>query len=213
MSSIAIFHKYCCYTKQGVLQKNWLQNQWGYVGMDKKFITFHVQQGKSEGFDSSDRPSNLTEIGFKSLICQPQWPWNLMGDLKKKYKKNRAPLLYYVKLSASFQIYWWIETGVTVWKRPIQVKIGDFFVPCDLEIGWMTFSKPWVNSNWSYSPKCLIRVKIGVFCPVWSWNMMNDLLEIILHLFYAASSFVHHFIAVSEFKLELQSGNAQFGSK
>ena len=30
------------------------------------------------------------------------------------------------------------------------------------------------------------------------------------HLFYVASSFVHHFIAICEFKLELQSGNAQF---
>ena len=33
------------------------------------------------------------------------------------------------------------------------------------------------------------------------------------HLLYAASSFVHHFIAISEFKLEIQSGNAQLGSK
>ena len=33
------------------------------------------------------------------------------------------------------------------------------------------------------------------------------------HLFYATSSFVHHFLPIGEFKLELQSGNAQFGSK
>ena len=33
------------------------------------------------------------------------------------------------------------------------------------------------------------------------------------HLFYVASSFVYHFTAISEFKLELQSGNAQFWSK
>ena len=33
------------------------------------------------------------------------------------------------------------------------------------------------------------------------------------HLFYAALSFVHYLIAIIEFKLELQSGNAQFGSK
>ena len=32
------------------------------------------------------------------------------------------------------------------------------------------------------------------------------------HLFYVASSFVHYFTAFSEFKLELQSGNAQSGS-
>ena len=36
--------------------------------------------------------------------------------------------------------------------------------------------------------------------------------KIIWHLFYATSSFVHHFVAIGEFKLELQSGNAQFGS-
>ena len=50
----------------------------------------------------------------------------------------RAHLLYYIKLCASFQIHWWIQTEVTVWKRSIRVKIGDFFVPCDLEIWWMT---------------------------------------------------------------------------
>ena len=33
------------------------------------------------------------------------------------------------------------------------------------------------------------------------------------HLFYATSSFVHHFVPIGEFKLEFQSGNAQFGSK
>ena len=33
------------------------------------------------------------------------------------------------------------------------------------------------------------------------------------HLLYVASSFVHHSIAISEFNLDLQSGNAQFGSK
>ena len=54
-------------------------------------------------------------------------------------KNNKAPLLTYFKLSASFYIYWWIQTGVTVRKRPIWVKIGDFFVACDLEIWQMTF--------------------------------------------------------------------------
>ena len=43
-----------------------------------------VQQGKSEGFDSCDRPSNLTQIGFESSIFQPVWPWNLMDDPKKQ---------------------------------------------------------------------------------------------------------------------------------
>ena len=36
--------------------------------------------------------------------------------------------------------------------------------------------------------------------------------KIIGHLFYATASFVHHFVPIDEFKLELQSGNAQSGS-
>ena len=89
-------------------------------------------------------------------------------------KIHRAPLLYYVKLCASFQIHLWIQTEVKVRKRSIPVKIGDFFVLWDLD-GW-----PWKT--------------IG-------------------HLFYTMSRFVHHFTAMDEFKLELQSRNFQFGSK
>ena len=37
--------------------------------------------------------------------------------------------------------------------------------------------------------------------------------KIIGHLFYTTSSFVHHFRSISVFKLELQSGNPQIGSK
>ena len=41
---------------------------------------------------------------------------------------------------------------------------------------------------------------------------MDDL-EKIGHLFYVFLSFVHHCIAIGEFKLELQSGSAKFWSK
>ena len=39
----------------------------------------------------------------------------------------------------------------------------------------------------------------------WPWKTIG-------HLSFAVSSFVQYFIAIGEFKLELQSGNAQFGS-
>ena len=42
-----------------------------------------LEQGKSEEFDSCDRPSNLTQIGFESSIFQPVWPLNLMDDPEK----------------------------------------------------------------------------------------------------------------------------------
>ena len=38
----------------------------------------------------------------------------------------------------------------------------------------------------------------------WPWKTIG-------HLFYATSSFVQHLVAIGDFKLELQSGNAQLG--
>ena len=90
-------------------------------------------------------------------------------------KNNRAPLLCYFKLFASFRSHWRIQTGVTVRKRLIWVNIDAFFSRVTLKFdGWPS--------------------------------------KTIGHLFYATSSFVQHFVAIGEFKLELQSGNAQSGS-
>ena len=47
------------------------------------FSAIGQEQGKSEGFDSCDRPSNLTQIGFESSIFQPVGPRNLMDDPEK----------------------------------------------------------------------------------------------------------------------------------
>ena len=91
-------------------------------------------------------------------------------------KNNRARLLYYIKLCPSFQRHQWIKKCVTVRKRSIRVKIGDF--------------------------SSLMTLKLNG----WYWKTIG-------HLLYTMSSFVHHFKATGEFKLELQSGNAQFGSQ
>ena len=90
-------------------------------------------------------------------------------------KNNRAPLLCYFKVYASFHSHRWIQAGVTVRKRPIWVKIDDFFSRVTLQF------------------------------DIWPSKTIG-------HLFYATSSFVHHFVAIGEFKLQLQSGNAQSGS-
>ena len=90
-------------------------------------------------------------------------------------KNNRAPLLCYFKLYASFHSHLWIQTGVTVRKHPIWVKTDNFFSSVTLQFN------------------------------VWPWKTIG-------HHFFSTSSFVHHFVAIGVFKLELQSGNAQFGS-
>ena len=122
--------------------------------------------------------SNLS-YSPETLNSGQNWQFFVPCDLKiwrMTLKNNRAPLLYYIKLCASFQSHELIQSGVTVWKRSIRVKIGNFLSRATLKFkGW-----PW---------------------------------KTIKHLPYAASSFLHHFIAIGEFKMELQSGNAQFGSK
>ena len=90
-------------------------------------------------------------------------------------KNYRAPLLCYFKLYASFHSHRWIQAGETVPKRPIWVKIDNFFSRVTLQF------------------------------DVWPWKTIG-------HLFYATSSFMQYFVAIGEFKLELQSGNAQSGS-
>ena len=89
-------------------------------------------------------------------------------------QNNRAPLLYYIKLCASFHTHWWFQISVTVRKRSIRVKIDDFFSRVTLKF------------------------------DVWPSKT-------IAHLFYATSSFVQHFVAIGEFKLELQSGKPNLG--
>ena len=133
-----------------------------------------MKQGKSEGFDSSAATGLVILLKLDSnlrffSLCDLEFWWMTL-------KNNRAPLLYYYKLGASFQIHRWIQTGVTVRKPSIQVKIGDFLSRVTLKFnGW-----PWKTTG---------------------------------HLFYVASSFVHHFIAIGKLKFKLQSGNAQFRSK
>ena len=70
-----------------------------------------------------------------------------------------------------------------------------------------------MNSNYSYSPETLNSGQnwrfishVTLKSDRWHWKTIG-------HLFYVFSSFVHHFVIISEFKLELQSGNIQFGSK
>ena len=92
-----------------------------------------IQQGKSEGFDSCDRPSNLKLDSNHQFFCPCD------REILWMTSKNNRALLYYVKLCASFQIHWWIQTQFTVQKRSIRVEIGDMLSRVTLKFdGW-----PW----------------------------------------------------------------------
>ena len=69
-----------------------------------------------------------------------------------------------------------------------------------------------MNSNWNYSQETPNLGQIRRFLGPVTLKFDGWPSKTIGHLFYATSSFVQHFIAIGEFKLELQSGNAQSGS-
>ena len=82
---------------------------WSLVITPENFMMIrwweYSQQGKSEGFDSCDRPSNLKLDSNRQFFCpcdREIW-WMTLQN-------NRAPLLCYFKLCASFCTHWWIQT-------------------------------------------------------------------------------------------------------
>ena len=144
--------------------------------------------------------ANLRDLiavtGLVILLKMDSYHWFFSpNDLEIKWmtsKNNRATLLGYTKLCALFQSHQWIQTGVRVRKRSIQVNIGNSSVLC--EIWQMTFKNnraPLLcyfklcasyHSHRSIQTevtvrKCQIRVKIGDFLSLvtlkldgWYWK-------------------------------------------
>ena len=139
-------------------------------------------------------------------------------------KNNKAPLQRYFKLCASFGSHLWIQTRVTVRKRPIWVKI-DFFRPGDLAIWRMSLKNnraPFLccfklSHHFITIGECKLELQSGKAQFGSQFNLVTSKFDLwpcktTGHLFYATSCFAHHFVAIGELKLELQSGNAQSGS-
>ena len=108
-------------------------------------------------------------------------------------------------------------------------QIQRFLEPGDLEIWLMTLK------NNRASLQCYFKLCVSFRTHWWFqigftvrkrliWVKFDDFLSRATlkfdgwpckttgHLFHATSSFVQHFVAIGEFKLELQSGNSQSGS-
>ena len=84
----------------------------------------HSQQGKSEGFESCNRPivrktPNLGQNQWCFVQCDLEIWWMTLEN-------NRASLLSCFKLCATFYSHRWIQTGVPVRKLTIWVKLDDF---------------------------------------------------------------------------------------
>ena len=108
-------------------------------------------------------------------------------------------------------------------------QIQQFLEPCDLEIWRITLkntrepllcyfklyasfrSHQWIQAGVTVR-KRPIWVKFDDFLSRVTLKFDVSPWKTIGHLFYATLSFVHHFVAIGDLKLELHSGNAQFGS-
>ena len=119
-----------------ILLKNWIHIINFSVHVTLKFDEWHrktighlfcttssfVHHFKSIGGFKLQLQSRNAQFGSKLAIFCPVWPWNLMDDLD-----NTAPLLHlcYFKHCKSFQSHRWVQTGVTVRKHSISLKISD----------------------------------------------------------------------------------------
>ena len=100
------------------------------------------------------------------------------------------------RTNSFFQKFWKPHFWPNIWPPEGQQGKSEGFESCD---------QPIVR-------KRPIWVKIGDVLSYVTLKFDGWLWKTIGHLSFAVSSFVQHFIAIGEFKLELLSGNAQFGS-
>ena len=92
-----------------------------------------------------------------------------------------------------------------------------------LKISWappLCYFKLYASFRWYWSIQNGVtaeirstRVKLDIFLSRVTTKLGGWPRKTKGHHFYATSSSVHYFTSISKFKLELQSGNAQFGSK
>ena len=134
-----------------------------------------------------------------------------------------------LKITRQIWGIWKLRLAYIVRKRPIWVKISVVLYRVTLKFDvwpWKTIghlyyatSSPMHHflaigefklelqcGNAQFGSKSTIFFsRVTLQFDIWPWKTIG-------HLFYATSSFVHHFVAIGDFKLELQFGNAQFGS-
>ena len=128
---------------------------------------------------------NLGQNGRFFVLCDLEILWMTLEN-------NRAPLLYYIELCASFQIHQWIQIGVIVRKRSIWVKIGIFLSRVTLKCDrwpWKTIGHLFCVASsfvhhFTASSKFKLELQSGnaqsgsnstIFKAVRPWNLTDDL--------------------------------------
>ena len=130
-----------------------------------------LKLGKSEGFDSCDRPNNLKldsncQFSARVTVEFDGWP--------------RKTIEHFFYTTPSF-----VHHFKAIGEAKLELQSG----------------------NAQVGSKLVTFLSCGTLkFDGWSWKSIG-------HLFYTTLSCVHHFTGMGEFKLELQSGNPKFRSK
>ena len=106
---------------------------------------------------------------------------------------NIADYIYFhISCSAIHMFYSWLLDSVGDNKQGKSEGFDSCDRPSTLIWNWIQIINFWAHVTWKFDG--IPKKTIG-------------------HLLYIMPIFVHHFKAIGEFKMELQSGNAKFGSK
>ena len=132
------------------------------------------QQGKSEGFESCDRP-----------IVRKHPVWVKIGDVLSR---------------VTLKFDGWPSKTIGHLFYATSRFVQHFISICEFKLELQS------GNAQSRSKSTIFFSRVTLKFDGWPSKTIG-------HLFYATSRFLQHFIAICEFKLELQSGNAQSRSK
>ena len=104
----------------------WPQKTIGHLCYLKLYASFHSHRWIKTGYNPETPDSGQNRRFFLFIIYLFFCPCDL-EIWRITLKNNRAPLLCYVNLYASFHSHLWFQTGDTVRKCPTGVEIDDFF--------------------------------------------------------------------------------------
>ena len=112
-------------------------------------------------------------------------------------KNNRAPVLYYLKLCASLQSHRWIQTGVTVRKCSILIKIGDFLFRVTSKFDrwpWKTIEHLfYATLSFVHHFKAIGEFNLKCDLAIWLITLKNKRAHFLCH-FKLCASFRSHWI-------------------
>ena len=164
----------------------WKNNRAPLLSYFKLCVLFHTHWWIQTGVTVPIPPIRVKIDDFLEQCDLQTWQMTL--------KSNRAPRLCYFKLCASFGTHWWIQTGVTVLKRPIWVKINDFLCCVTFKLDgwpWKTIGHLFYDTlsfehHFNAIVKFKLKLKSGnaqfgskstIFLAVWLRNFADDPVE------------------------------------